>query len=515
MLTDEELKIKFDILSNKLKVGLFDDVITEAKILLKKRKHQVIFNILSLAYQNIGEFQKSVDVMDEALHLNANNPYFLNNMGISQHKLQNFLEAEKFLKRGLEVAPNYINLLNNLANLKKDLNFTEEAINYYKKSILIKKDLIETNLNIAFCYQSIGKYKESTYHLNEVLKINPKATISDRLISSMKKYERNDPHLKDMESKIKKTELNDEQLSHLYFGLGKAYDDLKEFDKSFHNYDNGNRLLKKLIPFNIEVEKKIFDKIKKFFSDNKKINFNSNMRKIIFIVGMPRSGTSLVEQILSSHRNVYGGGELSLLTNIINKNFLKKFKDNSLGQIPELNDLISESNNEYMNKIQSLDRSNKDFTDKTPLNFKFVGFIKNIFPNSKIIHCKRNALDTAWSNYKNYFPGSLPFTNDLIDLAGYYNIYNNLMRFWESKFHGDIYNIEYEKLVINPKVEIENILKFCDLAWDENCIKHEKNTRPIKTASVTQAREPIYKSAIKSANNYENYLHDFIKNLEN
>ena len=118
MLTDEELKIKFDILSNKLKVGLFDDVITEAKILLKKRKHQVIFNILSLAYQNIGEFQKSVDVMDEALHLNANNPYFLNNMGISQHKLQNFLEAEKFLKRGLEVAPNYINLLNNLANIR-------------------------------------------------------------------------------------------------------------------------------------------------------------------------------------------------------------------------------------------------------------------------------------------------------------------------------------------------------------------------------------------------------------
>ena len=514
MLTDSELKRKFDMLANKLEVGLYNDVINEATVLLKKRKHQVFFNILSLAYQGIGEFQKSVEIMEIALRMNANNPYFLNNMGVSQHKLENFSEAEKFFKRGLDIAPNYINILNNLANLKKDLNYTQEAIEYYKKSISIKKDLVETHLNIAFSYQSIGKYKDSIYHLKEVLRINPKTTISDRLISSMKKYEKKDPHLSDMESKLKELKLNDDQLSNLYFGLGKAYSDIKDFDKSFYNYHQGNKILNKSKPFDINKEKNNFSQIKNFFSSSPKINFNSKLRKIIFIVGMPRSGTSLVEQILSSHKNVYGGGEMSLLPNIINKNFLKKYKDISFNQIPKLNELISISSTEYIDKIRNLDDSKKDFSDKSLLNFKLIGFIKNIFPNSKIIHCKRDVLDTAWSNYKSYFPGSLPFTNNLTDLANYYNIYIDLMNFWKKDFGKDIYDINYEELINNPKTEIKNFLKFCDLEWDENCIKHEKNSRPIKTASVTQAREPLYKSAIKSSENFRKYLNEFLENLE-
>ena len=171
--------------------------------------------------------------MKEALRMNANNPYFLNNMGITQHKLENFSSAEEHFKRGLKIAPNYINILNNLANLKKDLNFTNEAIEYYKKSISINNNVIETHLNIASCYQSIGKYDESILHLKNVLKINPKFTVADRLISSMKKYDENDNHLNDMNSKLKELDLTDEKKSDLYFALGKAYEDLKKYDQSF------------------------------------------------------------------------------------------------------------------------------------------------------------------------------------------------------------------------------------------------------------------------------------------
>ena len=135
MLSDNEVKIKFGILSNKLQIGKFTEVINEASLLLKKRPHQVFFNILSIAYQSIGEFQKSSKIMETALKMNPNNPYFLNNMGTTQHKLENFKEAEDYFKRGLKIAPNYINILNNLGNLKKDLNFTEEAVENYKKSI--------------------------------------------------------------------------------------------------------------------------------------------------------------------------------------------------------------------------------------------------------------------------------------------------------------------------------------------------------------------------------------------
>ena len=173
-----------------------------------------------------------------------------------------------------------------------------------------------------------------------------------------------------------------------------------------------------------------------------------------------------------------------------------------------------ECSNDYIDKIKILDPSNKDFTDKAPLNFRFIGYIKKIFPNSKIVHCKRDVVDIAWSNYKHYFPGSLPFSNDLADIAKYFKLYLDLMNFWNKDFTNDIYNIEYEKLVNEPKIEIENLLKFCDLEWDDQCMKHEDNSRSIKTASATQARKPIYKSSIKSSNFFKDYLEELFENIK-
>ena len=512
MLTDIEVKEKFDKLVNKLKANLYNEVINEATLLLQKRPHQVFFNILSIAYQNTGEFEKSEEVMKEALKKNADNPFFLNNMGITQHKLENFSSAEEHFKRGLKIAPNYINILNNLANLKKDLNFTNEAIEYYKKSISINNNVIETHLNIASCYQSIGKNDESISHLKDALRINPKFTVADRLISSMKKYDENDDHLNDMKSKTKELDLSDERKSDLYFALGKAYEDLKKYDQSFSYYQNGNKLLRKRFLFDLKKEKNNFVNIKRFFQKKTITDTNQNQRKLIFIVGMPRSGTSLIEQILSSHDKVYGGGELNFLNNIIKKKILGKYENMLFEEIPNLNKLILECSEEYYKKIKDLDNTERDFTDKAPLNFRFIGFIKNFFPNSKIINCKRDPLDVIWSNYKHYFPASLPFTNDLNDLSNYHNIYLDLMNFWKKDFDKDIYDINYENLVRNPKTEIEKLLKFCELEWDEKCLKHEENSRSIKTASATQARKPIYKSAIKSSEVYKKYISEILKN---
>jgi len=256
MLSDIEIKNKFKILSNKLNSGLFDEVIIETNSLLKKRKHQVFYNILSVAYQSKGEFENSLKIMDEAIKLNANNPYFLNNLATTLHKLERYDDAEMYFLRGLEIAPNYINILNNLANLKKDLNYTDDAIRYYKKSLSINENIIETNLNIANCYQSIGKFEQAKNYLTKVLQLNSDLTIADRLISSMKKYDSlNDTHLTEMLNKLKNSKLNNEQLSNLYFAIGKAYEDIKEYKSSFEYYFKGNQILKKMNIFNIEKER--------------------------------------------------------------------------------------------------------------------------------------------------------------------------------------------------------------------------------------------------------------------
>jgi len=264
---------------------------------------------------------------------------------------------------------------------------------------------------------------------------------------------------------------------------------------------------------NILTDIKKFEKIKNIFINYKNLKIKKNKRKIIFILGMPRSGTSLTEQILSSHNNVFGGGELPFIPSIINKNFLQDKNIKIFNEIKDLEKILNNSQDEYLSQISSIDNSEKSFTDKTPLNFKYIGFLINIFPNIKIINCKRNPVDICWSNFKNYFGASLNFSNDLEDLAQYYNQYESIMKFWKKYFSNSIYDLNYENLVTNSEEEIKNLIKFCELNWDPNCLKHYENKRLIKTVSFNQARKPIYKSAIKSSNMYEKYLDKLVKNF--
>ncbi len=214
---------------------------------------------------------------------------------------------------------------------------------------------------------------------------------------------------------------------------------------------------------------------------------------------MPRSGTSLTEQILSSHNNVFGGGELPITERIYNNYF-----DNKLIN----NETLVKSNKEYLEYISNIDNTGKVFTDKAPLNFLYVGFILKYLPNSKFINIVRNPIDNCWSIYKNFFPAKINFSYNLRDLAEYYKLYKDIIVFWKKYFRKKIYDLNYESLVTNSENEIKNLLKFCELEWDENCLNHEKNTRVIKTISYNQARQPIYKTSLKSYSNYDNYLKD-------
>jgi len=301
---------------------------------------------------------------------------------------------------------------------------------------------------------------------------------------------------------------------HLHFALGKAFEDVKKYEDSFKNYNKANQYINEIIKYDILQDIKKFENIKETTKYLNEIKINKNLRQLIFIVGMPRSGTSLVEQIISSHSNVFGGGELNFLSNIIHKEILNN-KEFHTFQSSDLKNLLGAMQEEYISKISKIDSSIKTFTDKAPLNFKYIGFIKKIFPNSKIINCNRDPIDICWSNYKNFFSGTLHFSNNLNNLASFYSLYQNYIKFWKQLFTDEIYDVTYEKLVKNPKEEIKNLLNFCDLEWEESCLKHENNPKTIKTASWVQARKPIYKSAVKSSDHYKEYLGELIEKIKN
>ena len=248
--------------------------------------------------------------------------------------------------------------------------------------------------------------------------------------------------------------------------------------------------------------KEIFDKIK---IEDKSTN---NESEIIFILGMPRSGTSLVEQIITTHSKVFGGGELPILSDIIKNNFIEN-KDSIISNINEIIEdplKVNELKSNYLKFISNFKFNENFITDKAPLNFRWIGFIKILFPNAKIIHCTRDPKNNCLSMFKNLFEGGLNFTYDQKDLVDYYKSYLNLMNFWKLKFPDSIFEVKYENLISDSEKTIKEIIKFNNLEWEENCLNYHKNKTPIKTMSTAQARKPIYKSSLNPFEKYKEYL---------
>ena len=493
-----DLKKKFEDLKTKIIQKKNDEVIEECNIILKDNKVDVFYNLLCLAYNNKNDFKKAIEIMNAALRENPKNVDFLNNLGMFYFNIYEYKKAEEQYKKGLEIDNNNLSILNNLANLKKDLDKNEEAIAIYEKILSVKPNELAIIYNLAGLYNSLGNIEKSKKLYFKILNLKPDFTEADRLISQMEKYYDNHEHFLGLKEKLSNMKLDDNSLLHLYFALGKAYGDQNKYIESFGNYKKANDLSKKISNYNFENDKNRFNEIKINFKYLNSLKLDEDNKKFIFIVGMPRSGTSLTEQILSSHKNVFGGGELPYIQKIYNEYF--KSDTN-----------ISRSNllkckTDYLNFVSNINKSNKVFTDKAPLNFFYIGFILKFLPNSKFINVVRNPIDNCWSIYKNYFARKINFGNDLNDLSKYYKLYKDMMIFWKNFFSNNIYDLKYEDLVNNSESEIKKLLSFCELTFDENCLKHHENKRVIKTISFNQARKPIYNTSLKSYTGYENYL---------
>ena len=502
VITDEILKKKYDKLYKKFAKGEFLEVIDGCKRVLKKRKHQLFFNLLSIAYQKNGKIEKSIDVMREALSLNPDHPNFLNNIGTCFYKLHKYSEAEKYFKKGLEIDKRHLHILNNLGNLKRETFKIEQSINFYKKVLDIQKDAVPTLFNLVGIYRITNQKEESKLYCKKIIELNKKLTDADRQYSLVHKYSENDPHLNEMIKKINDDDLNNIEKIHLYYGVHKAYEDLKDYENAFKFLKKGNELLKQETKYNFSKDEKRINNYINLYKKIKHIKISGTHRDLIFIVGMPRSGSSLIEQILTSHKKVFGGGEIPYIQEITNKIIDEEKIDVSL---------LDHYKNEYLNLVSELDNSLSVFTDKELLNFYNVGLILTLFPSAKIINCTRNPVDNCWSIYKNFFPIKTEFVNDFKDIAKFYKLYLNTMKFWQKEFPKNIFNLNYETLIENPKDQIEKILNFCDLEWDENVMSHHKNSRIIRTLSFDQANKPISKKVSNTIKNYESMIGDLIK----
>ncbi len=496
---------------NNIQAKNYEIAIEKCNKLIKKfPNNSYLYNLGGIALQQFKNIKLSVNYFQKAIDIDPKNIPAKNNLANSLKVLGKLDIAEKLYKEIISINPKYTKALNNYANLKQQFNDYHSAISLYEKALKIEENNTNILLSLASSYQGIGKFKEALKTINKLIDQNVEAMSAHKLKSSIINYNEDEGHLSQMLNLSKNNHLSTSQKIDLFFAIGKAYEDRKDFDNSFKFLEKANYLKKKSLDFKISDQKRLFKNIKETFKDinfSENINHNSD-KKIIFICGMPRSGTTLVEQIIASHKDVTGAGELIYLQKSIENNFMK---DNNLVKKILEEDIFSERSkisDDYFSLLNLHNFKTKFVSDKAPQNFRWLGFIKIFFPNSKIIHCTRNPKDTCLSLYKNSFASSdMNWCYAQEDIAEYYNLYKDLMNFWQKKISSDIHEVSYESLIKSKDHEINNLLKFCDLDIDEACFNHHKSFKtPIKTVSVTQARRPVYSSSINKNEFYENNL---------
>ena len=514
----EYLTKEASIIVNLYNSKRYSEAITKSKKAIKRFPDQIIFyNILSLSLSATNKNDEAIIYLNKALNIQPDNIFVLNNLGLIYSNLHIFNKAETYFKEALKKNPNFFDALLNYGNFFLKKNQHQNSINFFQKAydVAENNDLREIALfTLGNTFQQTGDFKNSIKIYKKLLEINPNSTKADKSISLVHKYTSNeDEHLKEMIKKIPNIK-EKENYKTLAFALGKAYEDIKEFDKSFHYINQANQIEKQQLKYNINDDIDLFSKIKNFSSKNQFSQIGRPKKKMIFVVGMPRSGTTLTEQILSSHNEVHGAGELPYLSEFFNKeleenNFLKINNDQT-----SIQNLLANCQNHYFSKLDEHNITEDIIVDKAPLNFKWINFILAAFPDAKVINCQRDPIAICWSNFKNSFSSkSIGFSYDLKDLGKYYNLYSDLISFWKNIYNDKIYNMDYQKLVSNKEIEIKKIIKYCELSWDDKCLAPESNKKFVSTASLSQVRLPIYKSSIKNWENYSEKLVDLKKIL--
>ena len=430
-----------------------------------------------------------------------------------QNKLE---ESKKAFENLIKLDPKNNEAFVALGTIYNKLAQYKDGINSYKKALKLNDNNARVYLSMGHALKTLGNRKECEDSYLKAIKLFPLSGEGYWSLANLKTYTFNENQIHAMKSAIKE-DMHEQEKIQMMFALGKAYESKKDFKESFKFYNDGNWMQRKTVEYNAEENSKSIDLTIDFFKQNKeKLNFDSGIssKDPIFILGLPRAGSTLLEQILSSHSMIEGTEELHNIMTIGRRIRTTNDSKNYLNNLLDLNkENISSYGNMYIDETRWARKDNNFFIDKMPNNFPHIGLIKMILPNAKIIDARRNPLDGCFSCFKQYFAKGQHFTYDLDDVARYYKDYLKIMKFWNNYFPDDIHTVCYENVINNPEQEVRLMLKYLGLDFEKSCMDFHKSSRPVKTASSEQVRQPIYKSGMNYWENYEDDLSTLVKHF--
>lgn len=427
-----------------------------------------------------------------------------------------YLDAIPVFTKTTQLAPTMAETWAGLAHAHARSSHPEEAAEAYGRAVEINPDAPVLQMGYAHALKTVGDQPGSLKAYRAAIKAKPSFGEVYWSMANLKIFKFEDEEVAAMETQINEGDLSESEEVHFRFALGKAWEDKQDYDKAWHYYDTGNKLQRMQVdhdPLEMEIKQdsiiEIFDRE---FLEKSQGN-GCEAPDPIFIVGLPRSGSTLVEQILSSHSQVEGTSELTDLQHVVAS--MGRYRTDGK-KYPEL---VLEARKQdwkaygekYLEDSGLHRRSNKPFfTDKLPNNFPHVGLIHLILPNAKIINTRRHPLDGCLGAYKQLWGAGQNWTYDTMDLAHYYSQYHRIMKHWHSVLPGKVLDVHYEETVLDLEGQVRRILDYCGLPFEEQCLRYHETDRAVNTASSEQVRQPIYRDALGKWRRYEKHL-DFWK----
>lgn len=511
--------------------------------------------LLGMTHLQLYDYSKAEFFLQKVLDSNSHHAGACFGMALAVGARGNIDEAAGYLKNTLDMEPNNLDARVRLGAIHQIRGQHYEAIRQYKKVLGSDPDHLEGRLRMGNTHLDLGELDKAASHYRNVLADNPDETnaitglaaIYVRKNQYQNAYriirpvlEKNTDsvriaviyadichHFDDCQDAIelmerleKSNTLAFDMRTMLLFALGKLHDKVRNYSHAFHYYQKGNELMPSgFDPW--EAAQELDESIKfwnnRFMTSAPRSRKQNKHKRPVFIVGMPRSGTSLVEQILSSHPSVYAAGELQDIPDMV-ATLPSRLGSNlpypaCLGPIDQK--AIDELARTYLKKLETIsEKHDRVVTDKMPLNYLYLGLIQLLFPKARIIHCVRDPLDTCLSCYFQNFAGVHDYSYNLQHAGQYYLLYKKLMRHWKNVLGLKILDVTYEDLVVDPEINSRRIVDFCGLKWDEKCLEYYKTKRAIVTSSYDQASQPIYHHSIKRWKHYERYLDPLKKALQ-
>ena len=482
-----------------------------AQLLTVAPAHPAVHYIAGIAAMELEQMPLALSHLHQAADLDPKQIDILTQFAKALALVKMLPEARGAADRAMALSPNDPPTLDTLGVVYTQVHAHHKATTAFRGAVALNPHRASYRFNLATALLATGEIDAARDELEACIAINPEYWKAHLTLAQQRRQSATDNHIERLRSLLTRQDANLEAQTYLHMALAKEYEDCADYPTAFAHYTRGKSAAGAGRGYAIAQDEALFAAIAAEFPSVETATAGCNSNEPIFVIGMPRSGTTLVERIISSHADVYSAGEL------LNFGYALKLASGSRTPLILDTDTMQRSRGldwaalgaDYVASTRPATGQRPRFIDKLPHNFLYAGWIARALPHAKIICLRRDPLDTCLSNFRQLFARQSPhfgYSFDLRDTGRYYVLFDRLMAHWQRVLPGRIFEVQYETLVDAQEASTRQLLEFCQLPWDDRCLEFEHNTAPVNTASVVQVRSPIYRSSLRRWEKYEPQL---------